>query len=157
MPNFFTKNTPAGRTITPSPKSKLQGPEVPIAGLAILTKMKAVIDALTAVCATRESEVKTGPVMDHFLAQGLQRGDRPANFKAREDSASASFQLKQRSSVSVLTDGQVGDCRCRGMRVDDLAGVPLSFPTYAGILVNAAASAARQLGLTVTWQAHVAA
>jgi len=41
-----------------------------------------------------------------------------------------------------------------GMRVDDLAGVPLSFPTYAGILVNAAASAARQLGLTVTWQAH---
>jgi pyruvate/2-oxoglutarate dehydrogenase complex dihydrolipoamide dehydrogenase (E3) component len=41
-----------------------------------------------------------------------------------------------------------------GMRVDDLAGVPLSFPTYAGILVNAAAAAARQLGLTVTWQAH---
>jgi pyruvate/2-oxoglutarate dehydrogenase complex dihydrolipoamide dehydrogenase (E3) component len=41
-----------------------------------------------------------------------------------------------------------------GMRVDDLARVPLSFPTYAGILVNAAASAARQLGLTVTWQAH---
>ncbi len=41
-----------------------------------------------------------------------------------------------------------------GMRVDDLAGVPLSFPTYAGILVNVAASAARQLGLTVTWQAH---
>jgi pyruvate/2-oxoglutarate dehydrogenase complex dihydrolipoamide dehydrogenase (E3) component len=40
------------------------------------------------------------------------------------------------------------------MRVDDLAGVPLSFPTYEGILVNAAASAARQLGLTVAWQAH---
>jgi hypothetical protein len=41
-------------------------------------------------------------------------------------------------------------------RVDQLAEVPLSFPTYAGILVNAAAGAARQLGLTVTWQAtHV--
>ncbi len=41
-----------------------------------------------------------------------------------------------------------------GMRVDELAAVPLSFPTYAGILVNGAASAARQLGLTVTWKAH---
>jgi hypothetical protein len=38
------------------------------------------------------------------------------------------------------------------MRVEDLARVPLSFPTYAGILVNAAAGAARQLGLTVLWQ-----
>src|SRR5215471_3514693 len=39
-----------------------------------------------------------------------------------------------------------------GMRVEDLARVPLSFPTYAGILVNAAADAARQFGLTVLWQ-----
>ena len=31
-----------------------------------------------------------------------------------------------------------------GMRVDELAQVPLSFPTYAGILGRAAASATRQ-------------
>jgi hypothetical protein len=41
-----------------------------------------------------------------------------------------------------------------GMRVHDLASIPLSFPSYAGILFNAAASAALQLGLTVAWQAH---
>ncbi len=41
-----------------------------------------------------------------------------------------------------------------GMRVDELARVPLSFPTYAGILVNAAASAARQLGLELAWRTH---
>jgi pyruvate/2-oxoglutarate dehydrogenase complex dihydrolipoamide dehydrogenase (E3) component len=41
-----------------------------------------------------------------------------------------------------------------GMRVDDLAHVPLSYPTYAGILARVAASAARQLGLEVSWQAH---
>ena len=40
-----------------------------------------------------------------------------------------------------------------GMRVDELAQVPLSFPTYTGILGRAAASAARQLNLRVTWQA----
>jgi pyruvate/2-oxoglutarate dehydrogenase complex dihydrolipoamide dehydrogenase (E3) component len=34
-----------------------------------------------------------------------------------------------------------------GMRVDDLAHVPLSFPSYAGILGRAAASATRQLNL----------
>jgi dihydrolipoamide dehydrogenase len=36
-----------------------------------------------------------------------------------------------------------------GMRVDVLAQIPLSFPTYAGILVNVAADAARQLNLPV--------
>jgi pyruvate/2-oxoglutarate dehydrogenase complex dihydrolipoamide dehydrogenase (E3) component len=41
-----------------------------------------------------------------------------------------------------------------GMRVDDLARVPLSFPTYTGVLGRVAASAARQLNLTVSWQAH---
>ena len=41
-----------------------------------------------------------------------------------------------------------------GMRVDDLARIPLSFPTYAGILVNAAAGAARELNLMVSGQAY---
>ncbi|WP_167561266.1 NAD(P)/FAD-dependent oxidoreductase [Bradyrhizobium sp. AS23.2] len=41
-----------------------------------------------------------------------------------------------------------------GMRVDDLAQIPLAYPTYAGILVRAAVMAAGQLGLTVGWQAH---
>ncbi len=40
------------------------------------------------------------------------------------------------------------------MRVDDLARIPLSFPTYAGILARVAASAARELNLKVAWQAH---
>jgi pyruvate/2-oxoglutarate dehydrogenase complex dihydrolipoamide dehydrogenase (E3) component len=41
-----------------------------------------------------------------------------------------------------------------GMRVDDLANIPLSFPTYTGILARVAASAARELNLKVTWQPH---
>ena len=42
------------------------------------------------------------------------------------------------------------------MRVDDLAHIPLSFPTYAGILARVAASAARELNLKVSWQADQA-
>jgi len=40
-----------------------------------------------------------------------------------------------------------------GMRVDDLAQIPLAFPTYGGILARAAVMAAGQLGLSVGWQA----
>jgi dihydrolipoamide dehydrogenase len=39
-----------------------------------------------------------------------------------------------------------------GMRVDELAQVPLSFPTYAGILGRVAASATRELNLKMGWQ-----
>ena len=38
------------------------------------------------------------------------------------------------------------------LRVDDLARVPLAFPTYTGNLAYAAAAAARQLDLQVDWQ-----
>jgi len=43
-----------------------------------------------------------------------------------------------------------------GMRVDELAQVPLSFPTYTAILGRAAATAARQLNLSVTMRANQA-
>ena len=38
------------------------------------------------------------------------------------------------------------------MRVDDLAQVPLSFPTYAGVLGRVAAQATRELNLRLNWQ-----
>ena len=39
-----------------------------------------------------------------------------------------------------------------GMRVDDLARVPLSFPTYAGALGRVAAKITRELNMKVDWQ-----
>jgi dihydrolipoamide dehydrogenase len=42
------------------------------------------------------------------------------------------------------------------MRIDDLAQVPLSFPTYAGVLGRVAAMLTRQLNLTVGWQGNEA-
>jgi len=41
-----------------------------------------------------------------------------------------------------------------GMRVDDLAQIPLSFPTYAGILARVAGGAARKLNLKGKGQAN---
>ena len=39
-----------------------------------------------------------------------------------------------------------------GMRVEELAHLPLSFPTYAGILRRVAASVTRQLNMPDYWQ-----
>jgi pyruvate/2-oxoglutarate dehydrogenase complex dihydrolipoamide dehydrogenase (E3) component len=41
-----------------------------------------------------------------------------------------------------------------GMQVDELARLPLAFPSYTGNLAYAAADAARQLELNVDWQAN---
>ena len=41
-----------------------------------------------------------------------------------------------------------------GLRVDELARIPLSFPTYAGILARVAAGAARQLNSKAGWQSQ---
>lgn len=40
------------------------------------------------------------------------------------------------------------------LRVEELAQVPLSFPTYAGIVGRAAYRAARQLGREITFRGH---
>ena len=42
-------------------------------------------------------------------------------------------------------------------RVDDLARVAVSFPTYAQILINAAVKAALQMNLDIGWRAHYTA
>jgi hypothetical protein len=41
-----------------------------------------------------------------------------------------------------------------GMRVDQLARIPLAYPTYTAILVRAAASAARELKLQLDWHTN---
>ena len=44
-----------------------------------------------------------------------------------------------------------------GMRVDELAQIPLAYPTYAAVLVRAAVKAAQELDLKVGWREHEAA
>jgi dihydrolipoamide dehydrogenase len=50
--------------------------------------------------------------------------------------------------------GMAAIAMAAAMRVDDVARVPLSFPTYGGILARAAASAARALNLKLSWQGN---
>jgi dihydrolipoamide dehydrogenase len=45
-------------------------------------------------------------------------------------------------------------CMAAKMRVDDLAQVPLSFPTYAGVLGRVAAQASHTLNLKLNWRAN---
>jgi pyruvate/2-oxoglutarate dehydrogenase complex dihydrolipoamide dehydrogenase (E3) component len=50
-------------------------------------------------------------------------------------------EIRQVAAIAIESD----------MRVNELAKVPLSFPTYAGILGRVAASATRQLNSKVNW------
>ena len=44
-----------------------------------------------------------------------------------------------------------------GMRVDELASIPLAYPTHGAVLIRAAVSVSQQLDLGVGWRAHEAA
>ena len=43
-----------------------------------------------------------------------------------------------------------------GMQADGLARIPVSYPTYAEVLVDASLAVARQLNLKIGWQAQAA-
>jgi len=45
-------------------------------------------------------------------------------------------------------------CMAAQMRVDDVAKLPLSFPTYAGVLGRVAAQASHALKLKLSWKAN---
>lgn len=93
----------------PTTKSKAKGkakPEVEIAGLQDLAAIDAVIKALTALKGTVEIEVKA-KMAEHFLTEGAAKNGRPENFKGTDDKASASCELRARSSSSPLADADI--------------------------------------------------
>jgi NAD(P)-dependent dehydrogenase (short-subunit alcohol dehydrogenase family) len=63
----------------------------------------------------------------------------------------AARQMLQQGRPGVIIN--ISSVNEAGMRVDDLARIPLAFPTYTGNLAYAAADAARQLDLRVSWRA----
>src|SRR2546426_656787 len=68
----------------------------------------------------------------------------PGGWRSSRRRSGAGFVRRQTAAIAMAA----------GMRVDDLARVALSYPTYAGVLVRAAVVAARQLNLNVSWQAY---
>jgi hypothetical protein len=91
---------------TTSKSKKVEAATVHIDGLETLASLDAVIKALSALKDTVESEVKSRGEIE-FIQRGMEKKSRPDNFKAFDGIASASVQLKKRSSASALSDAEV--------------------------------------------------
>lgn len=77
-----------------------------IAGLSRFAALTAAIKSLGALAEVEETNVKA-KMIDQFVASGMARNSKPDNFEGVEELASASCQLKIRSSASVLSDEDV--------------------------------------------------
>jgi pyruvate/2-oxoglutarate dehydrogenase complex dihydrolipoamide dehydrogenase (E3) component len=75
-----------------------------------------------------------------------------AHSSLRKQIDSANVQIFENSGVVRFSDPQTIAAMAAGMPVDDLAAVPLSYPTYAGAVGRVAASATRQLNVQVDWR-----
>jgi len=73
-------------------------------------------------------------------------------FKNRSGDPAPSLKRPARRDIGNGRDAAIAIAA--NMKVDELARVPLAYPTYAGILVDAAVAAARQLNLKIGWQAQ---
>lgn len=92
------------KTATKSKKAEVE--TVKLAGLEQLGAIDAVMKALTALRATVEMDVKSGMTAE-FIKRGMAKQTRPENFKGEEGIATASCQLKKRSSTSPLSDSEI--------------------------------------------------
>lgn len=78
--------------------------EVSMDGLKQFAEIDALIKALSAVQATLDADIK-GRALNYFIENA--GGKRPESFRAIEGIASASIELRKRSSRSALTDQEV--------------------------------------------------
>lgn len=101
--NLFTqaKVVPAKQA-----KAKVEKSTVEIEGLETYSAICAVEKALKALKETYKGAIETH-IVDQFVIDGTRAKKRPANFKGSEGSATASCELRKRSSISGLNDEEI--------------------------------------------------
>lgn len=116
-----------------SPKAKATKVEVQITGLLQLCELDAVIDSLSSIKKTVETDVKD-QARDYFNTAAAELKKRPENIRGIDEQASASLELRKRSTASVLTDDEVAALEAAGVPVTDNVKVPFLYainPSYA--------------------------
>jgi len=87
---------------TPAKKEKSVKPHHNLTGLLRFSAIKNAIDTLETLGKTFEQGVKS-QMLNHFIETGSESGTKPANFEGTEAQASASCELRKRSSKSALS------------------------------------------------------
>lgn len=107
---------------------------IEITGIEALSAIDHAIKALTALKETYEADVKS-EVSTHFVKAGIEAGKRPANFTGTEGKATASCELRKRSSRSGLAEGEIEMLEAAGIATEIAEDVVDTFvinPAYAG-------------------------
>lgn len=87
-------------------KAKKEAAEVHIEGIEAVAALDAVIKSLKALQETYAAQAK-GNMTAEFIKLGLAKGGRPANFRGTEGIASASCEMRARSSASPFQSDEV--------------------------------------------------
>ena len=96
--NFAT----AGTIKSVKPAKKSDRPEVSIADLEDFAALDAAIKSMTALKGVLEGNIKAS-MKSHFVEAGCDSKSRPVNFRGIDGAASASCELRARSSASSLS------------------------------------------------------
>ncbi len=107
--------------------------EVQLVGLEQLTQIDALIKALSAAKLTLEADVKSA-AFDHFFNEAQATAKRPDNFRGVEGDATASIEMRKRSTASALSDDEVALFESYDLVVEKSISVQKLFginPAYA--------------------------
>ncbi len=132
MANMFDKAKKVEPKQAKGKKSK--GREVQVKGLNELASIKAVLAALEGLAITTEAQIKA-QMAEEFVTEGCAIGRRPENFKGIDLGATASCQIRKRSSKSVLSEGEVELLEANGVTyetIDDVEDTFVINPAYSG-------------------------
>lgn len=103
--NLFTAAKQEAPKAAPKAKGK-EKVEKQINGLAIFAQIQVAISSLEALAKDYETNIKD-QMHNFFVVQGEGAGRRPESFRGIDGAASASCEMRKRSSRSVLTDEEV--------------------------------------------------
>jgi len=85
-------------------KAKPSRPELALKGLKRYATICQQLADLEAEQETLRGDLIAGGILDHFVQAGCQRKARPENVRGVEDTASASIELRKRSTNSALSE-----------------------------------------------------
>ena len=125
MSNMFDKAKTTEKAEPKKAKGK-QKREVALADLSTLANINSVIGALEGLKATAEASVKA-QMREAFITEGAAIKRRPENFKGIDTGASASCQIKKRSSRSVLSQDEVDLFEANEISFETLEDIPETF------------------------------
>jgi hypothetical protein len=144
--NLFT----TAKTVAAKPATKGKKPEVKaveLTGLEKLAALDALAKAIKGLIETTKAEVNEGAT-DIFVARGQEIGTQPDNFHAEEGAATASVQLKKRSSASGLSEIEIEQAKKAGIPLEVVADRPETYifnPEHLDWLTKNGASVSKAL------------